>query len=100
MIKVFYNFNGQAEVSENLAILKKISLEDALWIDLFNPTGDEKRAVEIFLHTTLQSRAQAEEIESSSRYSETIDAIFDDIAKFSDGTAQFDDITMTVVTIL
>ena len=76
MIKIFYNLNGQAEVSEKLEILRKISLEDALWIDLFSPTGEEKRAVEVFLHTTLQSRAQAEEIESSSRYSETVDAIF------------------------
>lgn len=76
MIKIFYNLNGQAEVSENLGTLKKITLEDALWLDLFNPTGDEKRAVEAFLHTTLQSRAQAEEIESSSRYFETVDAIF------------------------
>jgi len=76
MIKIFYNKNGQVEVSESLAFLKTITLEDALWLDLFTPTGEEKRAVEQFLHTTLQSRAQAEEIESSSRYSETVDAIF------------------------
>ncbi len=76
MIKIFYNLNGQAEVSESIGILKKITREDALWLDLFNPTGEEKREVEAFLHTTLQSRAQAEEIESSSRYSETVDAIF------------------------
>ena len=76
MIKIFYNTNGQVEVSESLTILKTITLEDALWLDLFTPTGEEKRAVEQFLHTTLQSRAQAEEIESSSRYSETVDAIF------------------------
>ena len=76
MIKIFYTLNGQAEVSETIGILKQISMEDALWLDLFYPTGEEKRAVELFLHTTLQSRAQAEEIESSSRYSETIDAIF------------------------
>lgn len=64
MIKIFYNLNGQAEVSESLGTLNKITLEDALWLDLFSPTGEEKRAVEKFLHTTLQSRAQAEEIES------------------------------------
>ena len=76
MIKIFYNLNGQIEVSESLSTLKTITLEDALWLDLFTPSGEEKRAVELFLHTTLQSRAQAEEIESSSRYSETVDAIF------------------------
>ncbi len=60
MIKIFYTLNGQAEVSESIAILNQITMEDALWLDLFNPTGEEKRAVELFLHTTLQSRAQAE----------------------------------------
>lgn len=76
MIKIFYTLNGQAEVSESIEILNQISQGETLWIDLFNPTGEEKRAVEFFLHTTLQSRAQAEEIESSSRYSETVDSIF------------------------
>ena len=41
-----------------------------------DPSGAEKRAVESFLGTEIQSRAQAEEIESSSRYFETDDAIF------------------------
>lgn len=76
MIQVFYSSNGQAEVAETTTILKEINVKDALWLDLFNPTGDEKRAVEEFLGTNLQSRAQAEEIESSSRYSETLDSIF------------------------
>lgn len=76
MIQVFYSSKGQAEVAETIEILKEINIKDALWLDLFNPTGEEKRAVEEFLGTNLQSRAQAEEIESSSRYSETIDSIF------------------------
>ncbi|MBQ0122101.1 MAG: magnesium and cobalt transport protein CorA [Bacteroidales bacterium] len=76
MIQVFYSSNGQAEVAETTTILKEINVRNALWLDLFNPTGDEKRAVEEFLGTNLQSRAQAEEIESSSRYSETLDSIF------------------------
>jgi len=76
MIQVFYSSKGQAEVAETAEILKEINIKDALWLDLFNPTGEEKRAVEEFLGTNLQSRAQAEEIESSSRYSETLDSIF------------------------
>ena len=62
--------------SEDIALLKELGFDDVLWIDLFSPTGDEKREVEEFLETTLQSRAQAEEIESSSRYSETETSIF------------------------
>lgn len=53
-----------------------INAQDVVWIDLFSPTGEEKRAAEAFLGTTIQSRAQAEEIESSSRFYETEQAIF------------------------
>lgn len=76
MVQIFYNSNGQILTSESLDILKTIGSKDALWLDLFDPTGDEKRAVEDFLGTNLQSRAQAEEIESSSRYYEDDGAIF------------------------
>ena len=76
MIQIFYNSGGQTEVSQTVDILKKIDASDALWLDLFSPTGEEKRSVESFLHTTLQSRAQAEEIESSSRYSEDASSMF------------------------
>lgn len=47
-----------------------------LWIDICDPTGEEKRAVEAFLGSAIQSRAQAEEIESSSRYNESDTALF------------------------
>ena len=59
-----------------MTLLKELGFDDVLWIDLYAPTGEEKREVEEFLETTLQSRAQAEEIESSSRYSETETSIF------------------------
>lgn len=71
MLLIFYNSNGQILTAESTDILKQITQRDALWLDLFDPDGDEKRAVEEFLGVNLQSRAQAEEIESSSRYFET-----------------------------
>ncbi|HPH53123.1 MAG: magnesium and cobalt transport protein CorA [Bacteroidales bacterium] len=76
MIGIFYKSNDQIVTSDNTDTLKNLQREDVLWIDLFDPTGEEKRSVEHFLNTNLQSRAQAEEIESSSRYSETHDNIF------------------------
>ena len=76
MIEIFYKENGQMMVSRSETDFGKIRCEDVVWIDLFSPSGDEKRAVEAFLGTTIQSRAQAEEIESSSRFSETDQAIF------------------------
>ena len=56
--------------------MKDLRLEDVVWIDLIQPSGAEKHSVEDFLGTEIQSRAQAEEIESSSRYYEADDAIF------------------------
>jgi len=76
MIEIFYKSKGQVISASEISYLDELGFDDVLWIDLFEPTGEEKRAVESFLETTLQSRAQAEEIESSSRYSETDTTIF------------------------
>ncbi|MGN0190128.1 MAG: CorA family divalent cation transporter [Candidatus Cryptobacteroides sp.] len=76
MVEIFYRVNGQMTVSRSEADLTSINLQDVIWIDLLTPTGDEKRAVEAYLGTVIQSRATAEEIESSSRFSETDAAIF------------------------
>ena len=64
------------QVSQTETYFSAINIADVVWIDLLTPTGEEKRAVEAFLGTMIQSRATAEEIESSSRFSETEDAIF------------------------
>ena len=75
-MNIFYRENGKIIVSQSEKDFANLELENTVWIDLVDPTGDEKRAVEAFLGTEIQSRAQAEEIESSSRYFETDDAIF------------------------
>ena len=75
MIEIFYKDNGQMMVSQSDADLATISYDKVIWIDLYSPSGEEKRAVERFLGTTIQNRAQAEEIEISSRFSETDQAI-------------------------
>lgn len=76
MIEIFYKENGQMMVSQSETDFASISYDSVIWIDLFSPTGEEKRAVEAFLGTTIQSRAQAEEIEISSRFYESEKAIF------------------------
>ncbi|MCR5465096.1 MAG: magnesium and cobalt transport protein CorA [Bacteroidales bacterium] len=76
MIAIFYRRNGKLVVSQSETELAKISRDDVLWIDLLSPSGEEKHTVDDFLGEEIQSRAQAEEIESSSRYSETENAIF------------------------
>ena len=76
MIAIFYRRNGRLVVSQSETELSKLNRDDVLWIDLLSPTSEEKHTVDDFLGEEIQSRAQAEEIESSSRYSETENAIF------------------------
>ena len=76
MIKIFYRRGSEIVFSQSETEFATISKENVLWIDLLQPTGEQKRAVEAFLGTEIQSRAEAEEIESSSRFSEEGGAIF------------------------
>jgi magnesium transporter len=76
MLEIFYKQKGQLVTTSEIEALDNLGYDDILWIDLTSPTGEEKRAIEEYLNTTLQSRAQAEEIESSSRYSESETTIF------------------------
>ncbi|MFI3264151.1 MAG: CorA family divalent cation transporter [Rikenellaceae bacterium] len=52
-----------------------LGYDDILWIDLFSPTIKEQKAVENFMEISLQTRQQAEEIETTSKYSETENTI-------------------------
>jgi len=76
MINIFYRLGSEIVFAQSETEFARLSRDSVLWIDLLNPSGEEKRATETFLGTEIQSRAQAEEIESSSRFSESHDAIF------------------------
>ncbi|MCQ2153900.1 MAG: magnesium and cobalt transport protein CorA [Bacteroidales bacterium] len=76
MIRIFYRSGTGINVAQTETEFASIGKENVLWIDLVSPTGDEKRATEDFLGTEVQSRATAEEIESSSRFTESDNAIF------------------------
>ena len=56
-------------------LFDELGYDDILWIDLLNPTIKEQRAVEGFMEISLQTKQQVEEIESTSKYSETENAI-------------------------
>ena len=76
MFYIYYKIQNEVTQSTNIKILQKLNYGNIVWIDLNDPTGDEKHEVETFMGTEIQSRAQAEEIESTSRFFETEDAIF------------------------
>ncbi len=76
MVKILYRSGAEILSTQTEAELAAISRENVLWIDMLEPTGEQKRLVEQYLGTEIQSRAEAEEIESSSRFSEEGGAIF------------------------
>ena len=97
MIEIFYKKDGQMMVSQSEADFAVIDFKDVIWIDLFTPSGEEKRAVENFLGTTIQNRAQAEEIEISSRFSETDKAIFANTSFLIPGPDEYTEETVSFI---
>ena len=97
MIEIFYKDNGQMMVSQSEADFATIPFDNVIWIDLFSPSGEEKRAVEQFLGTTIQNRAQAEEIEISSRFSETEQAIFANTSFLIPGPDEYTEETVSFI---
>ena len=97
MIEIFYKKDGQMMVSQSEADFATIPYENVIWIDLYSPSGDEKRATEQFLGTTIQNRAQAEEIEISSRFSETEHAIFANTSFLIPGPDEYNEETVSFI---
>ena len=97
MIEIFYKKDGQMMVSQSEADFATIPYDDVVWIDLFTPSGEEKRSVEQYLGTTIQNRAQAEEIEISSRFSETEQAIFANTSFLIPGHEEYTEETVSFI---
>lgn len=75
MINIFYKSEGKINKSQNLKIIKKKERLQIIWIDLLSPREEDIKFVEDNYNLRLQTRAEAEEIESSSRYYETEEKI-------------------------
>ena len=97
MIEIFYKKDGQMMVSQSETDFATIPYSDVVWIDLFVPSGEEKRAVEQFLGTAIQNRAQAEEIEISSRFYETEKAIFANTSFLTPGPDEYNEETVSFI---
>ncbi len=97
MLSIFYRKDGQMMVSQSETDFAVIPYADVVWIDLLSPSGEEKRAVEQFLGTTIQNRAQAEEIEISSRYYENDRAIFANTSFLTPGPDEYNEETVSFI---
>jgi len=76
MIIATYKEQNKTLVKKDINDIKGIEVKDILWIDLNQPTVEEQKWTEDFLDVKLQTRQEVEEIESSSRYSESEDTIY------------------------
>lgn len=72
MVKIFYNDNDLSQKEPEVRELEKLDLSNLLWIDLTNPSASEKNAIEKLLDIKFLTRQQAEEIETTSKYSESL----------------------------
>ena len=75
MITIYLKQYNKIVRNADVRLFDDLGYDDILWIDLLSPTIKEQKAVENFIEINLQTRQQVEEIESSSKYSETENAI-------------------------
>lgn len=76
MLTVYLKSYNKIVRNADVKLFDDLGYDDILWIDMCTPTIKEKRAVEDFMEISLQTQQQMEEIESSSRYSESERGIF------------------------
>ncbi len=75
MITIYLKQYNKIVRNADVKLFDELGYDDILWIDLLSPTVKEEKAVEDFMEINLQTRQQIEEIESTSKYSETENSI-------------------------
>ncbi len=75
MITIYLKQYNKIIRNADTDLFDELGYDDILWIDMFHPSIKEQRAVENFMEVSLQTKQQVEEIESTSKYSETENAI-------------------------
>lgn len=75
MITIYLKQYNKVVKNADVKLLEELGYEDILWIDLLEPTVKERRVIESYLGIDLQTEQQVEEIETTSKYSETENAV-------------------------
>ena len=75
MITIYLKQYNKIIRNADTDLFDDLGFDDILWIDMVQPTIKEQKAVENFMEISLQTKQQVEEIESTSKYSETENAI-------------------------
>ena len=75
MITIYLEQYNKIIRNADVDLFDDLGYDDILWIDMISPSIKEQKAVENFMEISLQTKQQVEEIESTSKYSETENAI-------------------------
>ena len=75
MITIYLKQYNKIIRNADTDLFDDLGFDDILWIDMVQPSIKEQKAVENFMEISLQTKQQVEEIESTSKYSETENAI-------------------------
>ena len=75
MITIYLKQYNKIIRNADTELFDELGFDDILWIDMMQPTIKEQKAVENFMEISLQTKQQVEEIESTSKYSESENAI-------------------------
>lgn len=84
MVNVYFKDLERIDEDITLDALANVPLNDVIWIDLIDPTHEEQSLVEDMISAKFYTRQQAQEIETTSKYSETIDDIYININYYLD----------------
>ena len=75
MITIYLKQYNKIIRNADTRLFDELGFDDILWIDMLTPSIKEQKAVENFMEISLQTKQQVEEIESTSKYFETENAI-------------------------
>lgn len=77
--------------------LAALDLSNVVWIDLTNPTAEEKAVAESIVNIKFFTRQQAQEIETTSKYSETENVILVNIDYYIDRGKDYDSVPISFI---
>jgi magnesium transporter len=70
MLRIYYKKNTRLAKESDVNLLREIPMDSLVWVDLQNPTVEEKITIETYFDIKYSSEEESIEIESSSRFSE------------------------------
>ena len=70
MLRIYFKKNTRLAKESDVSLLREIPMDSLVWVDLQNPTIEEKVTIETYFDIKYSSEEESTEIESSSRFSE------------------------------